>query len=373
VDGVGYGVYRQLVFVAGFKDIVVDDSGSAERFWGDLDICHEPCTIDYFLSVVNLKIMISSTEKTVCVVILTCQAELHLQKIIPLLISSSLKPSILIVDSSSTDNTLKVADRFGVSTLLISRNEFNHGATREKARKHLNSDIVVMMTQDAYPVNNTMLEHLVRPLLQGEASASYARQIPHEGADIFEAFPRFFNYPPISHSRDIGDLKKYGVFTFFCSDSCAAYLNSALDEIGGITPILTHEDYFAVARLLQKGHRIAYVADAVVSHSHRYSLLQEFKRYFDAGYVRAENPWVKEIAGNAESRGKELFIAFLKEVAKKRPLLIPYVFLNTFVKLLGFRVGYYSLNAPLWFKKMLSSQEYYWISSYYRENYLNRH
>ena len=72
-----------------------------------------------------------------------------------------------------------------------------------------------MMTQDAYPVNNAMLERLVRPLLQGEASVSYARQIPHEGADIFEAFPRVFNYPPVSHSRDIGDLKKYGVFTFF--------------------------------------------------------------------------------------------------------------------------------------------------------------
>jgi rhamnosyltransferase len=316
--------------------------------------------------------MISSTEKTVCVVILTFQAELHLPKIIPLLISSPLKSSVLIVDSSSTDNTLKIAGSFGVNTLRISRNEFNHGATREKARKHIGSDIVVMMTQDAYPLNNTMLEHLVRPLLQGEASVSYARQIPHEGADIFEGFPRFFNYPSVSHSRDIGDLKKYGVFTFFCSNSCAAYLNSALDEIGGITSILTHEDYFAVARLLQKGHRIAYVADAVVRHSHKYSLLQEFKRYFDAGYVRAENPWVTEIAGNAESRGKEFFIAFLKEVARKRPLLIPYAFLNTFVKLFGFRVGYYSLNAPLWFKKMFSSQKNYWISIYYKDNHIIR-
>ncbi|WP_457618560.1 glycosyltransferase, partial [Lutibacter sp.] len=220
------------------------------------------------------------------VIIPTHNAQHHLKQCLLPVLASPLKPSILIIDSSSKDNTVKLAKQMGVETLVIPQKEFNHGATRELARKHLNTDIVVMMTQDAYPQSSDFLEYLIAPLLEGKAAVSYARQIPHKGADFFESFPRQFNYPEKSHIRGIKDLETYGSYTFFCSDSCAAWVNSALDEIGGFFPVLTNEDTFAVAKLLNKGHHIAYVAEAVVHHSHRYSLLEEFKRYFDTGYTR---------------------------------------------------------------------------------------
>lgn len=304
--------------------------------------------------------------KTVGVVIPTYNAESHLLKLIPSLRSSTLNPRILIVDSTSIDNTINVAERLGVEIEIISRNEFNHGATREKARKLIGTDVVVMMTQDAYPVNKNMLEHLVKPLIYGEASVSYARQIPQAGADIFESFPRTFNYPQKSHIRDISNLKEYGVYTFFCSNSCAAYINKALDEIGGYQPTLIWEDQFAVARLLSKGHRIAYVAEAMVKHSHRYSFRQEFGRYFDTGYVLAENSWFTEIAGAAEGRGKDYLITLLKLLSKQHPHLIPYAIFNTTVKWTGYKVGYNSLHSPLWLKTLLSGQKQYWKSIYYR-------
>ena len=42
---------------------------------------------------------------------------------------------------------------------------------------------------------------------------------------------------------------------------------TSLNEIGGFDPVLTSEDYFAVAKLLLKGYKIAYVAESVVVHS----------------------------------------------------------------------------------------------------------
>jgi len=228
------------------------------------------------------------------------------------------------------------------------------------------------MTQDAIPADNYLIEKLVEPIIKGKASFSYARQIPRKGADIFESFPRWFNYPDESNFRVIEDVGKYGVYTFFCSDSCSAYLNSALDEIGGFRPTVTSEDYFAAARLLQNGHRVAYVADAVVFHSHSYTLSDEFKRYFDTGYVRAENPWVQNIVGHAEGRGKDYFKELIIRLSTTKPWLIPYAVLNTFVKLVGYRTGYSSLHAPTWWKKLLSSQRYYWNSKYYVQNKLKR-
>ena len=276
-----------------------------------------------------------------------------------------IQKNMLLIDSESDDDTVKLARQASIEVVSIKRADFNHGATREMARKYVNADIVIFMTQDAIPSDSLLIERLIEPIIKGDASFSYARQLPRAGADLFESFPRKFNYPPASNLRGIEDTEKYGVYTFFCSDSCAAYLNSALDEIGGFRPTLTNEDYFASARLLNKGHKVAYVAEATVIHSHAYSLVNEFKRYFDTGYVRAENPWVQEIVGQAEGRGKDYFLALVSELVNKSPWLVPYAVLNTFIKFLGYRTGFWLLHAPKWCKKIFSSQAYYWDSKYY--------
>ena len=298
------------------------------------------------------------------VIFITHTAKKHLRNCLPVFLQSPLKPRVLVVNSSSNDGTVELAQELGAETLVIPRREFNHGATRERARKYLGTDIVVMVTPDAYATDLHFLEKLVAPLIRGEADVAYARQLPHAGADFFESFPRAYNYPQQSHIRSLDDAPKYGVYTFFCSNSCAAYRNAALDQAGGFLPVLTNEDYFAVARILKNGGKIAYVAEAEICHSHRYSLWQEFTRYFDTGYVRAENPWVTEIVGQAEGRGLGFAKALLSELAKTKPWLVPYAILQTGCKWLGYRIGFLSFKAPLWWKKKLSSQDFYWTSAF---------
>lgn len=313
-------------------------------------------------------IIANSNQLTIGVVIPTYCAAHHLEYCLPKILASPLKPRVLIVDSSSQDGTVELAQKMGAETLVIPQKEFNHGATREMARKHINTDIVVMMTQDAYPESSDFLQYLVTPLLEGKASVSYARQVPHMGADFFEAFPRHFNYPEKSHRRSIEDLETYGSYTFFCSNSCAAWMNSALYEIGGFLPVLTHEDAFAVAKLLDKGHHIAYVAEAIVHHSHRYSLSQEFKRYFDAGYARGL--YKKELFYDRkdEKHGSQLVKAMLKELIRKKPLAIPYAILHIAAKYLGYKVGTVGPKLPVKIARLLSGQDYYWSSIYNTHN-----
>ena len=38
--------------------------------------------------------------------------------------------------------------------------------------------------------------------------------------------------------------------------------------------------------LIGSGHKIAYVADAMVIHSHNYSYGQQFRRNFDLGFLK---------------------------------------------------------------------------------------
>ncbi len=269
----------------------------------------------------------------------------------------------LIIDSSSTDLTVATAERLGATVLTIPKASFNHGATRELARQALNTDIVVFLTQDAIPHHADLIEQLVAPLLQDETIAvTYGRQIPHSNADVFEAFPRTYNYGVEPQVRGLDDAAHYGVYTFFCSNSCAAWRSSALNMMGGFKAVLTNEDYFTVAELLVHGYKVAYVPSAIVRHSHRYTLWQEFQRYFDTGYVRAQNPLIQQLAGQAENRGVGFLMALLKHLWQTQPLLIPYALLQSGVKWLGYRVGFYAKPLPLFIKRRLSQQVGYWDS-----------
>ncbi|MCB1135536.1 MAG: glycosyltransferase family 2 protein [Chlamydiia bacterium] len=302
------------------------------------------------------------SSPSIGVAVITHCAKHHLRHCLPPYLECSLKPRVLVVNSSSNDGTVELAEELGAETLVIPRDEFNHGSTRERARRALGTDIVVMVTPDAYPTDPEMLTRLVAPIREGKAAIAYARQIPHDGSGIFEAFPRTFNYPEESQLRSIEDSKHYGVYTFFCSNSCAAYSSAALESVGGFHSVLLGEDTVATASLLRKGHKIAYVAEAVVKHSHRYSIQQEFRRYFDTGLMRSAYTQLLDTGRSDESRGQQFLIAFCKELAQKQPLAFPYALLHTAAKWIGYRLGRLCKHAPVWIKRSLSSQDFYWNS-----------
>ena len=206
---------------------------------------------------------------TVGVCVITYEAYHHLSFCLPPLLSSPLKPRVLVLNSSSDDGTVELAEEMGAETLVIPRKEFNHGISREFARKHLGTDIVVMMTPDAYAKDRSMLERLVDPIISKKASVSYARQIPHRNASFLESFSRKFSYPEKSHCRTLNHSSLWGVYTIFCSNACAAYSSEALDEIGGFSDVLTGEDTVAVSQLLRNGKN-----DCLYSRSSRASFTQ---------------------------------------------------------------------------------------------------
>lgn len=297
---------------------------------------------------------------SVGVAIVTLQAESCIASCLMPLLQSDVNPKIVVIDSSSTDKTVEIARQFGVKTVVIPQKEFNHGLTREKARKLLNTDIVVFLTQDAFLVDGKALEKLIAPIVNKSASVTYARQLPHVGADIFESFHREFNYPPESQLRKLQDAEKYGVYTCFCSDSCAAYDNFALDEIGGFPEALFGEDTLAAAKLILSGKAVCYTADAQVKHSHRYTLLEEFYRHFDIGLYRKTHTALFSRFGSDSKRGMTYMAKLLIRLFEEKPWLIPYAIAQTGMKWLGYRLGKLSVGAPLWLKRRLSSQKYYW-------------
>lgn len=221
----------------------------------------------------------------------------------------------------------------------LSKREFDHGGTRGMGVSKSNAPVFVMMTQDAVPADEFLLEHLVAPL-QGQVAVSYARQLPDGKSSVLEKFSRQFNYPDKSCIKSGADLDKLGIKTYFCSNVCAAYRREIYDKQGGfIRHTIFNEDMIYAAGVIKAGYQIAYEASARVIHSHNYNCRQQFHRNFDLGVSQAEHP---EVFGGikSESEGKRMVkaaTAYLKKNRMQRK--IPYFYLQCCWKYAGYLLG----------------------------------
>ncbi len=267
---------------------------------------------------------------------------------------------VLLVDSSP-HRRVQVED--STWTLLrIDSGAFDHGGTRRWAAQLLcGADILIFMTQDAVPADRHALGMLLSPFADAEVGAVFGRQIPAGRSCPFERHARIFNYPESSASRKAEDAPRLGIKTAFISDSFAAYRRSALEAVGGF-PLrsIVSEDTFVAAKMLLAGWKTVYCAEAQVYHSHRYGLLDEFRRYFDVGVFHAREPWVREKFGGAEGEGWRFVRSELRYLAGRNPLLIPSSLWRTAIRYLGFRVGLQERRFPIWAKRRMSMQRTFW-------------
>lgn len=222
----------------------------------------------------------------------------------------------------------------------LSKKEFNHGRTRRQGVKRSSAEVFVMMTQDAMPEDERLLEHLINALKGEKVAAAYARQLPAGDCNPIETYLRIFNYPEQSEVKSATDIETRGIKAFFCSDVCCAYKRSVYDELGGfVKHTIFNEDMIYAAGAINAGYEIAYVAEARVVHSHNYSCMQQLRRNFDLGVSQADHP---EIFASVSSEGEGIksvkgAAAYLKE--NKMCRWIPRLIMQSGFKYVGYRLG----------------------------------
>lgn len=223
----------------------------------------------------------------ISVIIPTLNAEHEIEALLIALERQSIRPNeILVVDSASEDKTIELVQKHKIVRLLeIDRQDFNHGTTRDMALNESSGDFVCFLTQDAVPVSDDYLKRLVAPMVEDSNIALVGgRQLPKANARRFEQLVRDFNYPDTPSVRSKGDLEKFGIKTFFASDTCSAYRRTAYLECGGFDHVNTNEDMLMAAKFIASGMKVAYEPRAEVYHSHNLTPSQQFARNRAVGF-----------------------------------------------------------------------------------------
>ncbi|SYG64512.1 putative rhamnosyl transferase [Klebsiella pneumoniae] len=269
---------------------------------------------------------------------------------------------VQVIDSGSKDDSVSIAKKYGFNVTHIKSSEFNHGGTRNfLVDLHKNDyDIVIFLTQDAVPEPN-FYEKIVNVFDNSLISCAYGRQLPHYDANPISKHARYFNYPQDSYIASNSDVHHMGIKTVFASNSFSAYRISTFVELDGFpeNTILSEDMYFA-AKSIMAGYSVAYVSDAIVRHSHNYSICQEFKRYFDIGVFHSDESWIRANFGGAGGEGKKFLLSEFRYLAKKKPLAIPVSAIHNFVKILGYKIGQNYNKLPISLVRVFSMHRRFW-------------
>ncbi|MCR5773475.1 MAG: glycosyltransferase [Lachnospiraceae bacterium] len=244
------------------------------------------------------------------VVILTYRPDEGLCDIIEKLEKQTVLPRRIILmntEKKYLDDLMSRDDRIGrydnIDIYHCAKEDFDHGGTRKVAAGYSNAAFLIYMTMDALPVDDRLIEELLRPFADDSSVAvSYARQLPREDASPIERYNRSFNYPEADRKKTKADIGELGIKTYFCSDVCACYRRDIYDALGGhIEHTIFNEDMIYAHAAVEAGYSIYYAAKAGVYHSHDYSPIQQYRRNIDLGRSQAEHP---EVFGSVSSVGE---------------------------------------------------------------------
>jgi len=269
---------------------------------------------------------------------------------------------VLIVDSGSQDGTVEHFRAEGYEVQGIPASEFDHGGTRQMAVEQMSDcDIVVFLTQDAIPVSLEATRPLLAAFDDPEVAIAYGRQLPRPEAGPIEAHARLFGYPATSRIKSKASIPELGLRSAVVSNSFAAYRRDILIKLGGFPKkVLFGEDTLVGAKAILAGWKIAYVGSAEVYHSHNYSLVQEFRRYFDNGAFYSREKWILNSFGKAEGSGVGYVLSEVNFLLKKAPWLLPISLVTVFFKYFGYKTGSVEKYIPLTCKKILSMNRLFW-------------
>jgi len=297
----------------------------------------------------------------ISIIILTKNNGTTIGKVLKQIISQQINDpyEIIIVDSGSTDDTMRQISQFAVRSYTIPPDEFGHGRTRNLASEYACGDFLVYLSADAIPINEHWLRNLVSKLHIEDVGATFGRQIPYKDTPPMERFFIQNNYP--LKAKECYFLKDFHLNAFF-SNVNSSIKRSLWQKIKFSEDLIISEDYQWAKRAYDNGCKIEYIPDAAVYHSHNYSLIQVFKRYFDSGVSFSQMGLQPGVLRD----GLGYFFKEMNYIMHENRFLLPYAICYDIFKFMGFFTGSHHNFIPLFIKKHLSMHTYYWRNNYSR-------
>lgn len=167
---------------------------------------------------------------------------------------------LVVVDSGSTDATVSIAEDAGAAVVRIDPLEFSFGRSLNRGCATASGDVLLIVSAHVYPVYDTYVEHMLRPFAREDTAVVYGRQVGDHRTKLSESrlMARWF---PEESIWDQGHP--------FSNNANAAVRRDVWADLRYDERLTGLEDLEFAQRVIAKGGRVSYVAEAPVVHVHQ--------------------------------------------------------------------------------------------------------
>jgi glycosyltransferase involved in cell wall biosynthesis len=180
---------------------------------------------------------------------------------------------VIVVDSGSSDGTVKHCHSFGVKLIQISSSEFSHSYARNLGASEARGDILLFMTQDAMPTSTWWMYHLIEPIYKENIAAVGCREQCPEGTELY------YRVASQNHSDLLGITTSDVVCSVEnCVDDISLRANAGLNDVTcAVNKKIFNkfgyrfnyaEDLDLGLRLIKNGYKLKLLASEQVLHGH---------------------------------------------------------------------------------------------------------
>lgn len=202
---------------------------------------------------------------------------------------------ILIYDTSSTDGTQEVIKKFvdtheNIRWRVLTKAEYGHGRTRQRAAEDANGEIVVYLSQDAIPAHDKWLYEMIKPFeINDKIVAVMGKQQPRNNAfpllkyeiqKVFSSFGPDLGTSIFYHDYFVENQGQYDFISFY-SDVNSAARKSTLTGNIPYRDVDYAEDQLLGRDVIDKGLMKAFAPRGNVIHSNDMKLREYAARMFD--------------------------------------------------------------------------------------------
>ena len=214
----------------------------------------------------------------ISIIIRTYNEEKHINKILESIQSQKInqETEIVVVDSQSTDDTVRISRNRGARIIEIKKQDFTFGRSLNIGCDAARGETLVILSGHCYPDNNLWLQELVDLTFKRGIDYGYGRQIGCENSRLSEKliFGRYFP-----------NIDKIPQIDFYCNNANSVLKKEIWEKFKFDEELTGLEDFDLAKRIQQVGYKIGYSSKAVVRHCHAEKWYQVKNRFEREAYA----------------------------------------------------------------------------------------